>query len=204
MKLEEYYQILNEGNLESLDNDIYFDYQGEGYNKVEFKSVNPLKECKNFFSVLKHQDHNYMFHFYQFEQNEQKYKGMDLLILEDGTIKDHYLVTQELNDPAELIVKNSCKTTIEGKRTKEFILKFWEGTDVTYAENYLEHSGFVEEIEYQNIIEVHYVHNFIVMLCDAKIAGKYGTIADLYCVENDMFIEHWDCFSVDLNQPPEL
>ncbi len=203
MKIDKYYQILNNNDLTSLDNDIYFDYQGEGYNKIDFQKINPLAEAKDITSIIKYSDEDYYFHFYYFTSNDKLYKGMDLIILEKQIIKDHYLIIQEVTNKDELMLKSQRKTCICAKLTKDFLVRFWEGKPVDYAKNYLEHSSFTTEIEYQRIIEFHVVNNFIVMLCDAKIDGIYGTIADLYCVENEEFVEHWDCFTPDLNQPPE-
>ncbi len=204
MNIKEYYKILSENNLENLPNDIYFDYQGEGYNKVDFQTVNPLTNVAKITSICEHHNEEYMFHFYTFKKEDIDYKAMDLLVLESGEISDHYMIIQPIKDFEEVVINSDHKTDVSGENTKNFLIRFWDGEDVKYAQDYIEHSSFNVEIEYQNIIEVHYLNNFIVMLCDAKIAGLYGTIADLYCIENNEFVEHWDCFTVDLNQPQEI
>ncbi len=204
MNIKEYYKMLSNNNLTDLPDEIYFDYQGEGYNKVDFQAVNPLANIAEIHTICEHHDEEYMFHFYTFKKDDIDYKGMDLLVLKAGEISDHYFIIQPIKTLEEVVINSNHKLEIPGENTKDFLIRFWDGEDVKYAQNYIEHSSFDVEIEYQNIIEVHYLNNFIVMLCDAKIDGVYGTIADLYCIENDEFIEHWDCFTIDLNQPQEI
>ncbi len=202
MSLKEYYKLLVDNQeLNELDNEFYFDYQGEGYNKVEFRKINPLASVIEFNFILSHEGKNNAVAFYTFIKGDKLYKAMDVLLKTKSKITDHYLTISEVKEQDEINITNGVNTKVSSTLTKEFLKSFWDGEDVKYAANYLEKSVIYTEISYENVVEVIYFHNYIFMLCDAKIDGIYGTICDIYVVENNCFKEHFNTFVADLVQP---
>ncbi len=202
MNLKTYYKLLiSNKELSELDNEFYFDYQGDGYNKIEFSEINPLKNAEDFKILISHDAKNNAVAFYTFVKANVLYKAMDVLLKKDGKITDHYLTISEVKDEKEITITNGVNKKLSSVPTKQFLKTFWDGEVVEYADDYLEKSVIYEEISYENVIEVIYFNNYIFMLCDAKIAGIYGTICDVYVVENNSFKEHFNTFTVDLIQP---
>lgn len=204
MEIKQYYEkLINNQQIDKLNQDLYFDYQGEGYDIRQFPKVNPLVDIQKHEMILEYFNDTFGFAFYKYEKDNQQYKAMDILQKKDGEFTDHYLCHNVLEDESQVTIINHHNQEINEEDTYEFMKRFWQGEDVKYSETYVEHSSFSAEINYENIIEVHSVNNYLVMLCDAKINGLYGTLADLYVIENEQFIEHWDVFTVDKVQPEE-
>ncbi len=204
MEIKNYYEnLINNKNLPNLNHNLYFDYEGEGYSIAEFSEINPLMDIENKKDILSYFNDEIGFNFYQYEKDGTVMKAMDLLLKKSGEFTDHYLCNSTVADMSELAVETKHKTEVGHEDTYAFMKRFWEGEEVKYSKSYVEHSSFISEITYENVIEIHPINNYLVMLCDAKINGLYGTLADLYVIENDEFIEHWDVFTVDKIQPPE-
>ncbi len=204
MEIKNYYEnLLNNRNLENINEKMYFDYEGEGYSLSEFTMVNPLLNASNLTILLSHFNDEFGFAFYRYNRDGKLYKAMDIILKKDGVFSDHYLCHAEVADGSELLIENRPNNNYSAEQTMDFMKQFWDGEDVVYSNNYREHSTFTGEVTYENVIEIHSVNNYLFMLCDGKIDGLYGTIGDLYVIENDQFIEHWDVFTVDKVQPPE-
>ncbi len=202
MNLKKYYKLLiRNQELKELDNEFYFDYQGEGYNKVEFNEVNPLAHVTEFNFLVSHDAKSNAVAFYTFVKGGKLYKAMDVLLKNSGKITDHYFTISEVEDKKEITITNDVNKQLSSVPTKQFLKSFWGGEVVNYANDYLEKSVIYEEISYENVVEVIYFNNYVFMLCDAKIAGIYGTICDVYVVENNSFKEHFNTFTSDLIQP---
>ncbi len=204
MEIKNYYEnLLNNNNLEKINKDIYFDFEGEGYSLAEFSAINPLINADNLTIILSHFNDEFGFAFYRYNKNGKLFKAMDIIMKKDGQFTDHYLCHSIVNDASELTIENRPNKEYTDEQTIDFMKRFWDGEDVKYSDNYREHSTFLSEVMYENIIEIHSVNNYIFMLCDGKIDGLYGTIGDLYVIEDDKFLEHWDVFTVDKVQPAE-
>ncbi len=205
MEINNYYKLLlNNTGIEQLNPEIYLDYQGEGYNLVEFKEVNPLSNVDKVNNLLTYSGEEFAFNFYTYNKDNTQMKAMDIMLIKDGDVTDHYLCHSTVADVNEINLVNKHNQEVSSEKSLDFMKRFWDGEEVKYASNYQEHSSFKTEITYENVIEIHSVNNYLVMMCDAKINGLYGTLTDLYVIENDEFVEHFDVFTVDLVQPPEI
>lgn len=201
MEITTYYKELIAGNYEGISDDLYFDYQGEGYNKEQLTEVNPYLGVENL--VIKRELKNDEFYYAHgtMEKDNKKIVFMDLILLEDGIIVDHYHVQNELIEKIQINGTTSVDDTINYEDTKASMLSYWNGTDLSYAKNYKEHSINKSEIYYDAIVQVKGINDLMVTVIDAKINGLHGTQMDLYRVKNEEFHEHWDVFTVDLVQP---